>query len=239
MQLAEDGLLADCIFCVSGIPVPSPGPGMDQAIRISDWSDYCLSWAQHWHTHFFAEFLLVSREVFIHSWNTVWEPYVLGSVQYIVNPLHTNLLVENFQRCEPVFRQRPLMREWNCSLPSVSWCWRSFSSTISHLLSVLQAVTSLACSLDASPCMPVVVLFKILNYKFKNVLCFLCLFFMYYLCGKYYKPITIQYYVVDCVSCVSRLILLDFWINWAYKCVLRMELIRMQGTCCTGNRETS
>ena len=46
--------------------------------------------------------------------------------------------------------------EWNCSLPSISYCWWSFSSTISHLLSFLQSVTLLACSLSASPCMPIV-----------------------------------------------------------------------------------
>ena len=38
---------------------------------------------------------------------------------------------------------------------------------------------------------------------------FLCLFFRYYLCEKYYKPITVQYYVSDCVSWVPRLSLLD------------------------------
>ena len=48
--------------------------------------------------------------------------------------------------------------EWNCSLPSVSYCWWSFSSTISHLLSLLQSVTLLACSLNASPCMPAIIL---------------------------------------------------------------------------------
>ena len=32
---------------------------------------------------------------------------------------------------------------------------------------------------------------------------------MYYLCEKDYKPITIQYYIADCVSWVPRLILLD------------------------------
>ena len=36
-----------------------------------------------------------------------------------------------------------------------------------------------------------------------------CLFFMYCLCEKYYKPITIQYYIADCVSCAPRLTLLD------------------------------
>ena len=33
----------------------------------------------------------------------------------------------------------------------------------------------------------------------------LCLFFMYYLCEKYYKPITVQYYIADCVGWVPRL----------------------------------
>ena len=49
--------------------------------------------------------------------------------------------------------------EWICSLFSISYCWRSFSSTISHLLSLLQEVTLLACSLSASLCMPAVVLY--------------------------------------------------------------------------------
>ena len=35
--------------------------------------------------------------------------------------------------------------------PPVSYCWWFFSSSISHLLSLLQAVTLLACSLDAKP----------------------------------------------------------------------------------------
>ena len=33
--------------------------------------------------------------------------------------------------------------EWNCSLPSVSYCWQSFSSAISHLLSL--PVSSSSC----------------------------------------------------------------------------------------------
>ena len=48
--------------------------------------------------------------------------------------------------------------EWHCSLPSVSYRWRPFSSAISHLLSLLQSVTLLACSLHASSCVPAVVL---------------------------------------------------------------------------------
>ena len=38
---------------------------------------------------------------------------------------------------------------------------------------------------------------------------FLCLLFMDYLGEKYYKPISVWYYVADCVSWVPRLILLD------------------------------
>ena len=34
-------------------------------------------------------------------------------------------------------------------------------------------------------------------------------FFMYYLCEKYYKPITVQYYIADYVSWVPRLTLFD------------------------------
>ena len=39
------------------------------------------------------------------------------------------------------------------------YCWWSFSSTISHLVSLLQSVTPLAFSLNASLCMPAVVLY--------------------------------------------------------------------------------
>ena len=97
---------------------------------------------------------------------------------YTISPLHTN-----FQRCEHVFHQ--CQREWNGSLPSVSYCWRSFSSAISHLLSLLQWVTFLACSLDASPCVPAVVpyycTFKVLHFKdvFFIFLCFFNVLFVW------------------------------------------------------------
>ena len=43
-------------------------------------------------------------------------------------------------------------------------------------------------------------LFKVLYSKIKSV-CFLCLLVLvYYLWEKYYKPITIQYYIADWVS---------------------------------------
>ena len=77
------------------------------------------------------------------------------------------------------------------------------------------------------------VLFKVLYCKIKNVFFIFCVcFLMYYLCEKYYKPITVQYYIADCVSWVCRLTLLDLRTNWTYKCALGMELVRMQGTYC-------
>ena len=50
---------------------------------------------------------------------------------------------------------------------------------------------------------------------------------MYYLCEKFHKPITVQYYIVYCVSWVPRLNLLDLQPNWTYECALGMELVRM------------
>ena len=81
------------------------------------------------------------------------------------------------------------------------------------------------------------ILLKVLNCKTKNILFLLCLFFMYYLCEKYYKPITVQYYIANCVYWVPRLTLLDLRTNWTYKCTLRMELICMQGSYCIGIAE--
>ena len=60
------------------------------------------------------------------------------------------------------------------------------------------------------------VLFKVLYSKITNVffIFFVFLFFMYFLCEKYYKLITVQYYIADCVSRVPRLTLLDLRTNW-------------------------
>ena len=48
---------------------------------------------------------------------------------------------------------------------------------------------------------------------FTFCVCFLCLFFMYVLLEKYYKPSTVQYYITACVSWVPRLNLLDLKTN--------------------------
>ena len=101
----------------------------------------------------------------------------------------------------------------------------------------LQSVTLPACSLNASPRLPAVALyycaFQGMYYKIKNTLFFLGFIFMYYLCEKYYKPTTVQYYIVNCVSWVPRLTLLDLQTNWSYECTLRMELDHVYKTYCT------
>ena len=56
---------------------------------------------------------------------------------------------------------------------------------------------------------------------------------MYYLCEKYYKPMTVEYYIADCISWVPRLTLSDLQTEWTYRCTLGTELIRMWGIYCT------
>ena len=67
------------------------------------------------------------------------------------------------------------------------------------------------------------VLFKVLYCQIKMF----SLFFVYYLCEKYYKPNTLHCYIADCVSWVPRLTLLDLGINWTYERALGTELLRM------------
>ena len=50
---------------------------------------------------------------------------------------------------------------------------------------------------------------------------------MYYLCEKYYKHITVQYYIADCISWVPRLTLLDLRTHWTYERILRRERVPM------------
>ena len=49
---------------------------------------------------------------------------------------------------------------------------------------------------------------------------------MCYLCEKFYKPMTVQYYIADCLSSVSRLSLLDLHLtNKLGLPTLRTELV--------------
>ena len=88
-------------------------------------------------------------------------------------------------------------------------------------------ISNSSCMFNSSPCMPVLVLFKVLYCRILNVLFFVCLFSTYYLCEKYYKSITVQYYIVNCISWVPRLTLVDLQTTWTYEHTLGAELILM------------
>ena len=110
--------------------------------------------------------------------------------------------------------------EWNCSLLSAFYCWRSFSSTVSHLLSLLQSLTLLACSLDASQplyasCCTVLLYFPRLKMFFccSFIFCVLILFVW-----ECYKPLTVEYCVPDWVGCAPRLTL-DLTCSWNATCM--------------------
>ena len=78
-------------------------------------------------------------------------------------------------------------------------------------------ITLRACSFDASPCMPAIVRYYCTfqdTIRLKMFSLFFVFVFMYYLCEKYYNPITVQYYTANNVSWVPRLTLLVLWTNW-------------------------
>ena len=100
---------------------------------------------------------------------------VIKKILTPASPPHINLQVANFQRCECT-----LVPSTSGMQLALSCCWQSFSSTISHLLSILQSVTLLSCSIDTSPYMPVVILYYYTfarYYKIKNVFFCVCVFF--------------------------------------------------------------
>ena len=59
---------------------------------------------------------------------------------------------------------------------------------------------------------------------------------MFYLCEKCYKFITVQYYIVNCVSWVSRLILLDLQIRLMNMLSKWKSFICRELTVCPNNR---
>ena len=150
------------------------------------------------------------------------------SLKYNI-PNITNLWAVNFQRCGYAFHHH---HTW-CSLSPI-YCWWLFNSKIFHLLSLLQPLTLLACSLDASPCMPAIVLYywtfpgtvvSTVQYMVRLKMFSLFLFLIYCLREKYYKTITVKYYIADCVSWVPRLTLLNLWTVWTWNSFKCREII--------------
>ena len=119
--------------------------------------------------------------------------------------------------------------ECNRSLPSISHCGYFFSSTISQLTCLLPSVTLLASSLDASPCVPAVVLpYCIFQGIVRFKLFYFLSFFSILFCEKYYKPITVQYYILNYVSWVPRLTVWDL----RNKLDLIIELLKWNSFVC-------
>ena len=110
---------------------------------------------------------------------------------YTVSPLHTNLQVVNFHRCENARgsskepEPEPAtsgMNETAARPPSP--IADDPSAPLTHLLPLLQSATLLARSLDASPCTPAVVMYYCTfqsnqTVRLKIFSSFLCLLFMY------------------------------------------------------------
>ena len=157
---------------------------------------------------------------------------------YIVSPLPTNLIVANFQRCECA-----LVPARNQNLCHQRHAWVKLQLALSFLLlMILQLyhippplpppVSNSSClftqcqPLYASCCILPLYFSRYCTVRLK-MFYFLYLFFMYYLCKKYYKPITVQYYIADFVSWVPRFTSLDLRTNWTHKCILGMELVHM------------
>ena len=139
------------------------------------------------HVSSHVAFLTPEEEIAIISMTRKWR-------WSIISPLHTNIQVTSFRRCkyasllepEPV----PLMSGVMKSLPTLSYCWQSFSFTISHLLSLLQSVTLLACSLNAN-CRCTTVLTRWEYCTVRLEVLFLYLFFTYDSCEKFYKSVAV------------------------------------------------
>lgn len=95
MQLAEDGLLADCTFvsleflCLAQGLARTRGSGLVT-------SNYYLSWLNTDVPHFFFYRIFAMLGGFL---------FILGTLQCIVNPLHNNLQVHFLKNVNSVFHQ--------------------------------------------------------------------------------------------------------------------------------------
>ena len=119
------------------------------------------------------------------------------------------------------------------SYPLSQWCHAVISFSVTHFSSCSQSIPatgsfpisqlfatggqSIGASASASASvLPVNIQgWFACTVRLKMFSLFLFLFCMHYLCEKYYKHITLQCFRADCVSWVSRLILLDLQTNWS------------------------
>ena len=121
-----------------------------------------------------------------------------------------NLQVVYFQRCKCAFHQHQVWMKLQLAIRLL--LLRILQ--LYHLSPLPPPVSNSSCLFTW--CWPVcqllyytIALFNVPYCKILNVLFFVFFVCVYYLYEKYYKPITAQYYIANCVSWVPRLTLLD------------------------------
>ena len=143
------------------------------------------------------------------SWQVTSNPFQNQGSCYKQNlpksPTYKPGELSKMQTC--VFHQHQVC-EGNCSLPSISYCWRPFSSTTSHPLSLLHQSLFLPVPSMPAPCASC---YAVLLYssrccavRLKMFSVFLC-FSWYHFCDKYYKPTTVQHYIANFVGLMGKL----------------------------------
>ena len=153
-----------------------------------------------------------------------------------VNPLHRNLQIMNFQwwKCVSGSSKEPDLCHQCQAWVKLQLALHLLLLMIHQLsllppLSLLQSVTLClfsGCQSLCANCCTIVLYF--LRYCTETLKMSYLLFVLYILfVWKYYKPITVQDCIANCVSCVPRLTLLDLQTNWTYGCTLRTELVRI------------
>ena len=83
---------------------------------------------------------------------------IMGNLLEVAVSVFMPLVVKEMQVQWVLYVETFKLRTFKDASVLAASCWRSFSSTISYVLSLLQSVTLLACSLDASPCMLAIIL---------------------------------------------------------------------------------
>ena len=153
-----------------------------------------------------------------------------------VSPLHMNIQGADFQGCECAFHQHHV----RVKLPLALCLLSLMILQLYHLPPPPPppSVTLLACSLDASPCVPDVVLYfsRSRIVWLKLLFCISCVCFLCIICVKsIINLFTVQSYVADCLSWAPKLTSWGLGTDWTYECTLGMELVPMWGTYCIWN----
>ena len=141
------------------------------------------------------------------------------------SPLHVNLQVADFQRCEWAFHQHQVGMKLHLFLHLLLLT----TFQLYHLSPVLPSVFCLfiwCLTLYTSYCSVLLHTSKCCAIRFKMFSLFFVFFYVLF-AWKYFKPITVQYYTANCVSWVPGLTLLDLKTNWTYQHALEAEFVHM------------